>query len=232
MQACLTVIGVLAILFSWLGPAPAEAQTIGGRGFTLGYSRSALDRGVYLSWGGGTGQTGYLVLRVMGGAVTVFPLSGGTLSASTTTFYDPSTINGAACYVLLVLTSSSPKVSDLLCVIPTGEVSAYAPQYTEVRLNQSQTAVIGWDTPLLTLAVDGYRVATTTSPPGFFPLTAHVATHNTQGHPTCYVVSTMAGTTVKGSGDLVCAIPGVATVGAAATAAATGAIPTGPPVAP
>lgn len=188
---------------------------VGGGAFRLAdtaYQTAAL------SWDGGAVQTSYLLNRT--------PATALALPATTATFVDSAVPNGQfACYQLLPLLGLGMLgKSDVLCNLAGTRVGADAPAQVGVELNQSNTAWVTW-TP--TNNADSYLVFA-------FPQQAGAATRllaspsgtqgvadNTGGLPTCYVVATIVGGSIAGNSDIMCAVPGQASIptGLAALAA-------------
>ena len=111
--------------------------------------------------------------------------------------------------------------SDMLCLVPNGASAVGAPQDLALRLDQSRTARLSWVAPqgggqdgyiLVAFRIDG------AAPPAIINLTggATATTHDTAGSETCYILFATAGGNVLGNTDVLCAIPGFATVGGSA----------------
>jgi uncharacterized repeat protein (TIGR01451 family) len=187
----------------------------GGTGFRL----SGWPSGAVMVWEGGTGQSGYAVLRLVRG-VPSFP-AGCVLPPGATGCTDPAPVrNQFNCYVLLILrpAPAGPLLSDLLCLVPNTKTGT-PPREFRVRLDQSPITTAEWRGPagggqtdyqFHAIPLDGTDAQTIDLPAG-----ATSATHDTLDKPTCYV---LVARTDLGNTDFTCAIPGVATVSAASTA--------------
>jgi hypothetical protein len=198
----------------------ATPQAIGGKNATL---RAAADGSVALGWTDGVAETGYFVVRLIPGTVPiVLPLGGTPLPATATSYVVPQPLPaGFQCYAALPVNAAGTLGrSDVVCVVPDTQSSAGAPPFVAVRLSQSDTATILWaglggETAFRVTAIplDGSAQRLQTLPP-----TTLSATNNTGGIPTCYVVTRWSGPTQIGSGNVVCAIPGLSTLGGATVA--------------
>jgi hypothetical protein len=182
---------------------------VGGRGLTL----QAGPDGVRLTWLPGQGQTGYVVYR-HSQVLAVLPLLG-PLPAEATSFLDTSArfLNGPACYVLIPTGVNPPVLSDVLCVVLHTRSPVGGPQQVAIRLDQSSTATLTWSAPLLG-GQTGYLLYTlgdTLTAPVVLAGSATSASVAMQG-PTCFLLIVLSGTTATGNGDIVCGVPGVATV--------------------
>ena len=100
-----------------------------------------------MDWAGGSGQTGYIVARLAGSAVTLFP-SAGFLPAGATGVIDPSPARGLNCYILVVMgPSGAIGRSDGLCAIPNTKSASGAPRLFTIQLNESDAAFLTWIDP-------------------------------------------------------------------------------------
>ena len=192
----------------------APVPTVGGRG--LGIRR---DPGAsVLTWARGTQQSGYLVVR---GSVPEDPFVPPTLPGSAVTFSDASATTAALyCYLLIPLDQATALgLSDTLCVLPNTRSGATVPPEFTLRLNQSMTASFSWSNApgadgfvLVALPLNG-------APAYFKPLGANAVTTTdpTGGVPTCYLLVASSGSAPMGNTDILCAVPGVSNLGAAAT---------------
>jgi hypothetical protein len=104
--------------------------------------------------------------------------------------------------------------SDVLCSIPGSGSLAGQPPNTRVRLEQGTMATITWSPPggqtayaLVTIPLNGGAQGVIAMPAG-----ATRAMHETLGVPTCYLVVALNGSSVTGYSDVVCAVPGVASL--------------------
>ena len=197
-----------------VGTAPAQA---GGRSFAVGAHPS----GAEMVWTTGTAQTAYAIARIAGGTTSVLPGPGSYLPASATEYVDAAAVAGQfTCYLTLPLNASGViGRSDVLCVVPRSRSSVGAPVNTRVQLDQSNMATVTWLPPggqtgylLRTIPLNG-------APPANLPLpsvTTRVM-HDTGGVATCYVVLPLNGGSVTGNSDVVCAVPGQATIAALAS---------------
>lgn len=187
-------------------PTP-PTSAIGGRGFTLTRTSS----GILLTWQPGTGQTGYLILR-LGAAPAVLPV-GSPLPAGATSYLDSTSLflAGTVCYVLLPLGTSPQALSDLLCVVLNTGSATGAPQSFSIRLDQSSVATLGWTAP-----AGGGQLLYALVPLGpgqtpiVLPATATSATHTLSG-PTCYVLLVATAGGIRNT-DVLCGVPGVSTL--------------------
>jgi hypothetical protein len=195
--------------------ATAERYTpagVGGR--NLGISTGSP---VELTWDTGNVQTAYRVARLSGGMLTLLP-PGPPLPAAATSYVDATALaNGLHCYAALPLGGGgSLGLSDMLCVIANTRSGTAAVDYT-LRLNQSTTASLSWTAPggqtgyvliAMPLTLGPWRVTS-------LPAGAASATDDTGGVPTCYTLLTLSGSTVTGTTDPLCGVPGVATLSSA-----------------
>ncbi len=194
---------------------------VGGASFGLSPSAA----GSLLTWQGGTGQTGFNILRM--GTIPALLPTGGSLPPSATQYLDSNTqgfVGQPFCYVLLPTGTESSFMSDVLCTLANTRSLAGAPQSFTIRLNQSFTASFTWSPPpagdqtsylLVKLGELGGASAPTT-----LPATATTATHVMQG-PTCYILLALAGNAIRGHSDVVCGVPGIGNIPSGAQAGAT-----------
>lgn len=183
--------------------------TLGGKDLTI-----SPDAETRLTWTPGTIQTLYNVLRLnlTDSTQTIF----GPLPRTATMYADFTTVPGALyCYVVLPYEGTTLLgVSDIECVqtgIASGTLGLRPPT---LALNQSNTATITWRRPepgadfylVMTIPLAGGEV-------GYLPVSPPnvQTTHDTGGAPYCYVVVAVLGSSVDIS-DLVCGIPGVASL--------------------
>ena len=195
-------------------PSPTPIP-VGGRGFTL----QSGSGGIRLSWQPGQGQSGYVIAR-LGSLPAVLPLAG-PLPADATGAQDltGSLLGGTVCYVLVPTGVTPPVVSDLLCAAPNTHSAVGGPQVVSIRLNQSNTATLGWTAPAFG-APTGYLVYTlgdTLATPMLLSANATGASIPISG-ATCFLVLALTGTTATGTSDVVCAVPGAATRAASSPA--------------
>jgi hypothetical protein len=193
-----------------LTPTPTPTPLpVGGRGFSL----QTTSTGVRLSWQPGTRQTGYVIVR-FGPQTTVLP-AGGPLPANATTFEDPfaKLLGGTVCYVLVPTGVAPAVVSDILCYVPNARSPIGAPESIAVRLDQSSTATVTWTAPTFGTPTNYlvFALGATPTVPTFLPATTTSASIPISG-TTCFVVLALTGPTATGISDMVCAVPGVATV--------------------
>jgi hypothetical protein len=191
--------------------------TVGGKGFAIdaGPAGSA-----FLTWTGGTQQTGYQLFRLSLPSRTPAVLPPGpALPPTDTSFVDgfPPAADPLHCYALLAL---GPDVvpptgadllanSDLLCLAPNTHTLPIS-NFT-LRLNQSTKASVTWEAPggqagyrLVALPLNGRAPRLVPLPP-----TATSAMDETGGVPTCYVLVVLGGPSgTLGRSDALCAIPG------------------------
>jgi hypothetical protein len=206
-----------------LGAPPAGGGTLGGTGFAVRGPASPSARTVTLSWHGGSGQTGYMVVRLglvnQGVSVTSLgALAAGYIDTSVPT----STEEPLPCYVLLVMNGSNvAAVSDMLCVAIGVMTATGSPTGFALSLNQGTTASLSWGAPggqtgytLFAIPMTGGAVR-----PIALTATATAATDATGGAMTCYLLAAMNGATTTGVTDILCGVPGVALFPTAARSA-------------
>ncbi|MCU0669972.1 MAG: hypothetical protein MUF70_11570, partial [Myxococcota bacterium] len=198
--------GLYILDFDEAGVSPV----VGGTSF-------GLTAGASISWTDGVVETGYLVQRfgLSDGSADVL----GPLPADATLFDDdPTQLSGSMyCYWLLPLSEAGVLgTSDMMCGLPgTAGGTLVAPRFT-VRLNESQTATISWDSPgdsvegepdafvLIAIPLDDSETRVSllepeqTSVPDL-----------TDGVPTCYTLISIRGAQT-GQTEILCAIPGFA----------------------
>jgi hypothetical protein len=193
----------------------APVPTVGGRG--LGIRR---DPGAsVLTWTGGTRQSGYLVAR---GSVPEDPFVPPTLPGSAVTYSDTGASTATLyCYIIIPLDQVTPLgLSDALCLLPNTRSGVTIPGEFTLRLNESMTASLSW---LTAPGANGYVLVAI--PMNGAPARASVlganevtATDPTGGVPTCYLLVAASGTTPIGNTDILCAVPGAATLASGAGA--------------
>jgi len=186
-------------------PTPTVIGTgVGGKGFGINSSSS----GVRLSWQGGTQQTGYTVLRLAAGTLTVLP--GGPLPANATEFLDSTAPPGLDCYAILPLGTNPQQISDVLCAGVGIQTSTGSPRDFTLRLNQSSTATMTWAPPL---GGNQTNYMLLTIGRSLLPLGA---TQTSVSQPaqglTCFVVGTLVNGELVGYTDFACGEPGHATI--------------------
>jgi endo-1,4-beta-xylanase len=185
-------------------PTASPGTGVGGRAFTL----RATSNGTVLAWQGGMLQAGYVIARFSAAGATLLPPV--PLPASATSFTDPSTSTGAACYLLLPLGSSGALGnSDLLCVVSNTRSGGGAPRDIAISLNQTSTATLTWLPPVS--GATAYLLVPSSGPPISLAGTATGASHSLAG-PTCYAVFAFSGPSFVGNSDLVCGIPGLSSL--------------------
>lgn len=182
---------------------------------------------VGLTWSPGTGQTGYLIVRqgFPSGTATVLPAAATPLPAATTSYTDVSTLTETAyCYVLLPVSSTVLGMSDVVCILPNTRAGTSRPGNFTLRLNQSSVASLTWIAPggqdgyiLVAVPLDGTPQTTVS-----LGAEATGATFNTMGVPACFALVATQGSAF-GNGDVVCGIPGLATLTAGDAARLSGA---------
>lgn len=184
-------------------PTGTAGGLIGGRGFAL---RSGSGNTTQLTWVGGTRGTGYALLRLSGGAVTAVPLPG----SGTTTYLDSAPpADPLVCYILVALDGATPLGnSDLLCAFRNARSGA-GPSDFSIRLDQSTTATLSWG---VAAGANAYQLFPLGGVPISLPANATTATHQTAGAATCYVMFALSGATAIGNSDLLCGLPGAATL--------------------
>jgi hypothetical protein len=185
-------------------PTPTSTG-LGGRGFGI----SPAAGGVTLSWQTGVSQTGYLMIRLAGGELASLPMTW-QLGPAVTSLVDPSAPLGIDCYLLLPLGTGPQAVSDLLCGVVGSGSAAGGPQNLTLRLNQSSTASFNWDPPPGG-GQDSYLLMTLGGPNHALAGGATSASLPMTG-PTCYLVGAQQAEVLQGYSDIVCGIPGVATL--------------------
>jgi hypothetical protein len=197
---------------------PSPPPVVGGHGFSL---ETSPGEAVHARWNPGTLQTGYQGIRIAlpGGATSLFPDSG-QLAPTATGFDDFNPVD-IACYTVLVYlpgttgSVSGPPNTDGLCLFRS-VASGNIPQHFKIQLNESPSAALTWNPPLVggqtgyTLVIiptDGSPITTQTLGAG----TAST-THNTGGHVVCYQLQVTGGG--GGQTDALCAFPGASTLSA------------------
>lgn len=189
-----------------------DAGTVGGKNLTITTGNPDL------RWDGGTAQVGYYVVRAPITPPNPVQLLG-PIGPTETSYNDatvlPSTLN---CYLVAPVSATSTLgLSDLLCAFDGLAAGTAIPGGFTLGLNQSSTATLSWTAPaggadsyaLVTLPLFG-GAPTSISLPG----TAASTTHATGGLPMCYVLVAFQGA-ANGSTNLLCGIPGVATLASA-----------------
>lgn len=201
-------------------PTPTVTMTrtpnpLGGQGFNL---ETSVGAPVVARWSPGTGQTGYRGLRTVPGgshASVAYPSFADALPPAAASFTDFFPVD-LACYLVFVLGGAPPNSaelgrSDALCRIG-GQARAPAPGAFNIRLQQTNTAILSWNPPVggqtgyqvLIIPTDGSGITSVSPPVG---QTSYV--HDTGGRITCYMIVVQGGG--AGQTDALCAIPGVAT---------------------
>jgi len=192
-------------------PTATIPVVIGGKGLAI----SSGSGGVLLTWQGGNGQTGYSILRLGGGTLSTLPVSG-SLPASATSFTDPSAPPGFNCYVVVPQGTNPQAFSDLQCAYMGFHSAVGSPQNFTLRLNQSSTGSLTWVAPssggtdsylLLTLGVGAQTV-------GGSVTNANLPTNGA----TCYAVGALSNNVLVGYTDLLCGVPGFATLSGSSSA--------------
>jgi hypothetical protein len=182
----------------------------------------------HLTWRPGAVQTGYLIARWVPGGDTVFlPPSGAPLAGVSTSYDDPLPLSSpAVCYLLVPLGGDPPTtnnvlgLSDLLCRVANTAFGDPLPPFS-LRLDESSVATLSWSATdglvanrLLVVPLDG-------SDPQLVPVGAPPSlTYPTSSRPTCFQMQATVGTIAVRSTNLVCAVPGLSTLGAASEGAA------------
>jgi uncharacterized repeat protein (TIGR01451 family) len=199
---------------------------VGGRGFGI---TAEPEGGATLTWIAGTLQTGYRLFRSSGGTVTALPAPGATLPRNAGSFTDPAPVAGQLnCYLLVPVGPGGTALglSDVVCIVPGTRSGTVIPGHFTLRLNQGPIASMNWTPPVFPpVPQPVYRLTAfpagapprTTFPPAAAYLTSST-TDDTGGVPTCYVLAVveLPGQTSFGNTDLLCGVPGVATLGSAA----------------
>jgi V8-like Glu-specific endopeptidase len=191
-------------------PPTASIPTggIGGRGLAIepGPGRNVL------TWQDGAVETGYLVGRFNGSALTVLP-PGGPLGANTTSYTDASAPAGLSCYLVAALggtTGGALGVSDLLCGAYGVRSASRAPDRFKLSLNQSSIANLSWVAPAGG-GFDSYVLVPLGKTPIVLAANATTASVPVSG-PTCLLLFTMQAGAPVGNSDAVCGVPGVNTL--------------------
>jgi hypothetical protein len=180
----------------------------GGKGYGISVNAAG---SVIQTWAPGTAQLGYMVFRINmnDGTNTVLPAASPLSPGDTTftnTFVSP---GGVYCYVLIPFDSAGGKTSDLLCAFRNSRTPSGAPEDFTLRLNQSNVATLTWDPPPGG-GQTGYslNIITAGAPPAVpLPPTTTSANVPITG-PACFRLDAIG----RGSSDVLCAIPGVATL--------------------
>jgi hypothetical protein len=192
-----------------IGTTPTTVTTPGssaGKGLTI----TSGNGGVTLSWQAGTGQTGFNVVRLVNGQITVLPPGG--LPATATTYTDTAAPPGFDCYALLVNGPGTVGVSDLECAMVGFGAGSSPPQGFALRLNQSSTATLTWAPPAS--LVDSYLVVPLSGVPQPLPGSQTSATVPLTGLG-CFTIASIRGGAIQGYTDLLCGLPGFTNLGAA-----------------
>jgi hypothetical protein len=202
----------------------AGGATFGGRGFGISRTPSS----TVLTWTGGGQQTRYELARV--------PVTGGqpvfiSVTGTAASYTDSSALTAPVyCYSLAPMSLSTMLgLSDSLCVVPRTRRGTGVPEQFTLRLNQSATASLSWGSPGGQSAYILAAVPMNGTGPRFVPLEGSVTsiTDATGGVPTCYVLVAASESTVVGSTDVLCAVPGASkSLGGAVVATPVPATPT------
>jgi hypothetical protein len=201
-----------------------------GTGFQVGTTASGPLR---MTWRGGAlpGQAawGLFVQRAFPSGFV--PLAGLPLGATEYTHPGPF-LPGAdtpECHILAALTGQLGSLgnSDLLCAYPNLGTGTQPAELT-LRLDQSTTARLTLRTPaietgyaVLAVPASGPHRTVDSSIIAVPPELTREFTDETDGQVTCYVALVGAGENVLGNSDALCAVPGVATLGATGTTSTT-----------
>lgn len=187
----------------------------GGRGFQLSSSSTGAPT---MTWTAGTTSQVYVIARISStGAEAVLP-SGTALPASATSYTDTASLTDPFyCYALFAFSLTSVLGnSDALCLLPNSRSAGNVPSNFAVQLNQSNTATLSWMPPG---AQTGYLLESIPSVGAtrqtLLPGTATLTTDDTQGVTTCYVLAPTVGGIVIGNSDILCGVPGRATLSVA-----------------
>jgi hypothetical protein len=196
-----------------VGAAP---PSLGGRGFALGSGTS----GDEMVWTAGAAQTGYVVARFTDAGTTFLP-AGSSLPAAATSYTDVTATPGQfSCYLLVPLGAAGVLGnSDALCSIRGSASGAAGPQQTGIQLNQSTMTTLAWTPPGGQTGYTVYTFPLNGAPASSFTLAAPLrrTMHDTGGVPTCYIVAAMSGAAIAGTSDVLCALPGNASLSTAGT---------------
>ena len=190
----------------------ATTVVIGGRDLTVS---AAPGGGTLLQWSGGQAQAGYLVRRFVDGVMTTFPEDGVPLSATTTTFTDPSPVSGRSnCYAIAPVKADGTPYgrSALVCRVP-GTASGSDQVTLSLKLTPTNRFTVTWAGPSTTTGFVYWRRRTDTGETNTisFPASRKVFTSEV-ANPTCYVVIAYQQTTQLGNTDMFCAVPGFSTL--------------------
>lgn len=180
--------------------APAASPAVGGGNLRI-------SGGVDLTWDGGTGHTGYILLKLDAFTATSSTIN---LPGTATSYHDAETVaNALYCYVLAAVNGNVlVRLSDLLCSVVLGRGD-----FT-LGLNGTTTATMTWTPPpggvdayvFLHVPLDGSGVVLTPLGP---TATSMTATVNPSG--SCFQVVAIRDDR-RALTDLRCGVPGVATV--------------------
>jgi subtilisin family serine protease len=185
----------------------ATPVTAGGRGFAV----SSGNGGVRLTWQGGTGQSGYQVLRLAGGTTTALPFFT-PLAADATSYVDTLAPLGGVCYLLLPLGTNPQVLSDLVCTIVGFHTPTGSPQDFTLRLNESSSASLSWGPPA-NATPDAYLLIPLGGTGQALAGTATSAKLSASGF-SCYLLAAMRTGSLVGYSDILCGVPGVSNMGA------------------
>ena len=215
------------------GVVPAAAGGVGGKNLTIRAgvtSATSID----LSWDQGGAQAGYQVRRfdIVAGTDAII---GGTLPQGATSLSDPTAVSGSLyCYVVLPVDAANAilGISDLECAMAGLQGGAPVPGHFGLRLNQSTVTTLSWDAPVggadgyipVVIPLDGSPVVNVS----LDSTVRAVSRAEPGGRSTCYVLAAVQGVSF-GSTNLLCGLPGFATLAAPSTGVAPGASPTAAP---
>jgi hypothetical protein len=215
-----------------LTPSPTLTPTItpipvlGGRSFTLYTTRQ-------MAWIDGNAEAAYFVVRWGPNTGNTFFPPEGPLPGNAIAYTDTTPIlDQAYCYILALFNAlpadgnSFLGLSDLLCVYPNSGTGTQRPALFSAHLNEGDRAFLSWVEPpgvteyvLAAMPVDGSAPRTTN-----FPAGTTAVVDPTLGVPTCYVLQARSFFVILGQTDILCVVPHIATVGAAAGVAPQGTV--------
>jgi len=184
-------------------PLPSPTVPLGGRGLGLTTDPSGFVR---LTWNPGTGQVGYVVVRLSAQGTTLLPF--GAPFPSTATSHADVPPPGLTCYIVVPIRAEGtgpPVNSDPVCALTNTHSATGAPQDFTLRLNESNVATLSWTAPPGG-GQDGYLLARFGKAPILLDAQATGTTDLMTGM-TCYAVIAMRGGVPVGNSDVLCGIP-------------------------
>lgn len=164
-----------------------------------------LDGSILLQWGHDGAVASFTVVRISQSGRTDF-----RLSESADHFVDdPPPTDPLYCYFLLDTDIyGQTGRSDMLCAFPRTRSGGTPPDGFSIALARSNVATLDWEAPEGLPRTNHLLVALGTSRIYVIPEPLTHATDSTGSLPTCYALFARSGTTILGSADLICGVPG------------------------